>query len=217
MLLTKNSTVAIDTKAVADSGVFEGYASVFGVVDSYNEVVEAGAFTPSLVESRRKGESIKLLYQHNPSEPIGVHEDIAEDSKGLWIRGRLLIDVSPKAKEVHGLLKEGALDGISIGYQTIESKPKEGKPGVISLTKLRLRENSIVTFQANERARVESVKSLLDAGQLPTIREFEGSLRELGFSKSKAEQMAKACTPYLRGEPEGEADELARFLERLRA
>ena len=217
MLLTKNSAVALDSKAVSDAGVIEGYASVFGNVDSYGEIVEPGAFVESLVKSQRTGRKIKMLYQHDPHQPIGVWDDLAEDAKGLWVKGRLLVEESPKAREVHGLLKAGALDGLSIGYRTIEAKPKDGKPGVISLTKLDLLENSIVTFAANERARVEVVKSILDAGALPTVREFEGLLREAGFSKAKATAIAAAATPHLRGEPEGKAVNPVEFAERLRA
>jgi HK97 family phage prohead protease len=216
MLMTKNSGFPLDSKAVSDEGVIEGYASVFGNVDSHNEVVEPGAFVDSLVASKRQGRKIKMLYQHDPHQPIGVWDDLAEDSKGLWVKGRLLIEESPKARETHGLLKAGALDGLSIGYRTIAASPKPGKPGVISLTKLDLLENSIVTFAANERARVEVVKSILDAGALPTVREFEGTLRELGFSKAKAAAIASACTPHLRGEPEAKAnDDAVLFLRKL--
>lgn len=217
MIQTKNSGVALEQKAVSDSGVIEGYASVFGNVDSYGEIVEPGAFADSLVKSQRSGRKVKMLYQHDPHQPIGVWDDLAEDGKGLWVKGRLLIDQSPKAAEVHGLLKEGALDGLSIGYRTIASEPKTGKPGVISLTKLDLLENSIVTFAANERARVEVVKSILDAGTLPTVREFEEVLGDLGFSKKLRVAIASAAAPHLRGEPEAKADELAEFLRALRA
>jgi HK97 family phage prohead protease len=217
MLMTKNSGIPLDSKAVSDAGVIEGYASVFGNVDSYGEIVEPGAFADSLVKNQRSGRKVKMLYQHDPHQPIGIWEDLAEDGKGLWVKGRLLVDESPKAREVHGLLKAGALDGLSIGYRTIESKPKDGKAGVISLTKLDLLENSIVTFAANERARVEVVKSILDAGALPTVREFEGALRELGLSKAKAAAIATAATPHLRGDPEGKADQAVEFAKRLRA
>lgn len=214
MLMTKHSGVPLDAKAVSDAGTIEGYASVFGVVDSYGEVVEPGAFVDSLVSSKRQGRTIKMLYQHDTHQPIGVWDDLAEDSKGLWVKGRLLIEQSPKAAEVHGLLKAGALDGLSIGYRTIASEPKPGKPGVISLKKLDLLENSIVTFAANERARVEVVKSILDAGALPTVREFEGLLREAGFSRAKAAAIAGSATPHLRGEPEAKADDaMRRFIE----
>lgn len=215
MLMTKNSGVPLDAKAVSDTGTIEGYASVFGNVDSYGEIVEPGAFVDSLVKSQRTGRKVKMLWQHDAHQPIGVWDDLAEDAKGLWVKGRLLIDQSPKAREAHGLLKEGALDGLSIGYRTIASVPKDGKPGVISLTKLDLLENSVVTFAANERARVEVVKAITDAGGMPTVREFEGLLRDAGFSKAKAAAIAAAATPHLRGEPEGKADELAEFLRGL--
>jgi HK97 family phage prohead protease len=214
MLLTKNSGIPLDAKAVSDSGVIEGYASVFGNVDSYGEIVEPGAFIDSLRSSGQKGRKIKMLWQHDAHQPIGIWDDLAEDKKGLWVKGRLFKDTVAKAAEAYALLKEGALDGLSIGYRTLKAEPKEGKPGVMSLLKLDLLENSIVTFAANERARVEVVKSILDGGNLPTVREFEGALRELGLSKAKAAAIATAATPHLRGDPEGNADQL---ITRLRA
>lgn len=216
MLMTKISGVPLDVKAVSDDGTIEGYGSVFGNVDSYGEVVVPGAFTQSLVDAKRKGRSIKMLWQHDPSQPIGLWNDLAEDSKGLWVKGTLLKDVSTMAREAHGLLKAGALDGLSIGYRTLDAEPDEKRPGVILLKKLELLEVSPVTFAANERARVEVVKAILDGGKLPTVREFEGTLRELGFSKSKAEALATACAPHLRGEPEAKADD-AEFIRRLHA
>src|SRR3954468_15349729 len=84
-LLLKNSGAALDVKAVGDDGTFEGYGSIFGNVDSYGEIVEPGAFTASLVDARRKGRTIKMLWQHDPYQPIGIWEDLAEDSKGLYV------------------------------------------------------------------------------------------------------------------------------------
>jgi HK97 family phage prohead protease len=217
MILTKNSAVPLDSKAVSDTGVIEGYASVFGNVDSYGEIVEPGAFVDSLVKSKREGRKIKLLWQHDPHQPIGVWDDLAEDSKGLWVKGRLFKDTVPKAAEAYSLLKEGALDGLSIGYRTLKAEPKASKPGVMSLLKLDLLENSVVTFAANDRARVEVVKSILDGGNMPTVREFEGLLRDAGFSKSKAAAIAAGAMPHLRGEPEAKADNAVEFATRLRA
>lgn len=214
---TKNCGLALDLKAVADDGTLEGYGSTFGNVDSYGEIVEPGAFTASLVEAKRKGRTIKMLWQHDPEQPIGVWDDIAEDSKGLYVKGRLLREASPRALEAHGLLKEGALDGLSIGYRVNEAKPDKDRPNILRLLKLDLREVSIVTFAANERARVESVKQILAAGDLPTVRQFEEFLREAGgFSKSLAAAIAAKATPHLRGEPEAAADDgLSRFYDRL--
>jgi HK97 family phage prohead protease len=215
--MTKNSGVPLDVKAVADDGTFEGYGSIFGNVDSYGEVVEPGAFTASLVDARRKGRSIKMLWQHNPDQPIGVWDDLAEDSKGLYVKGRLLRDVSPLAAEAYGLLKAAALDGLSIGYRVVEAAPHPDKQGILSLRKLDLKEVSIVTFAANDRARVESVKHILAAGEVPTVRQFEEFLRDAGgFTKTLAAAIAGKAAPHLRGEPEAKATD-AEFIRRLHA
>lgn len=217
MLQTKNSGLALDVKAVGDDGVIEGYASAFGVVDSYNEVVEPGAFTASLVDGRRKGRSVKMLWQHDTTKPIGVWDDLAEDSKGLYVKGRILKDVSPLAAEAYGLIKAGALDELSIGYRTVQTEPHDDKQGVLRLLKLDLKEVSIVTFGALSRAaRITDVKSILEGGSQPTVRQFEEHLRDAGFSKSAAAAMASACKPYLRGEPEAKADDALAFLAALR-
>lgn len=214
MLLKKVSGVPIELKAIGESGEIEGYGSVFGNVDSYGEMVMPGAFTASLVEARRKGTRIKMLWQHDPAEPIGVWDDLAEDSKGLYARGRLLIDKSEQARKAHGLLQDGAIDGLSIGYRLEQSQQHPDKPGVLQLTKIALREISVVTFQANDRARVESVKHLLAAGEVPTVRQFEELLREAGFSKSLATAIAVRAAPCLRGDPAREAS-AAEFVQRL--
>lgn len=217
MILTKNSPVPIELKEIGDAGTIKGYISIFGNVDSYGEIVEPGAFTDTLAKAEKTGRKAKLLWQHDTHQPIGVWDALGEDRKGLWGEGRLLIEESPKAREAHGLLLAGALDGLSIGYRTLKSEPKAGKEGILSLTKLDLLEGSIVTFAANDRARVEVVKSILDSGALPTVREFEGLLRDAGFSKAKAEAIAAAASPHLRGEPEGDVDPLAQFWALMRA
>lgn len=215
-MLTKNSGLALDVKALGDDGRIAGYASAFNVVDSYGEMVLPGAFKASLADSRRAKKSIKMLYQHDTYQPIGVWDVVEEDSKGLHVEGRLLKDVSPKAAEVYGLVREAALDELSIGYREIETVKL---PNALGLKKLDLREVSIVTFGALGRAaHIDEIKSILDGGKLPTVREFEGLLRDAGFSRSKAEAIAAAAKPHLRGEPEGKAeDDMRRFLSALRA
>jgi uncharacterized protein len=208
-LLTKNAAELLDAKAIGDDGTFEGYGSIFKNVDSYGEVVEPGAFTASLVDARQKGRSIKMLWQHDPSQPIGVWDAMSEDSKGLQVKGRLLKDAVPQASAAYALLKAGALDGLSIGYRVVEAAPHPDKSGVLSLKKLDLKEVSVVTFAANDRARVTDVKHMIAAGLLPTIREFEDFLRDAGgFSKSLAAAIASKATPHLRGDPVSEADTL---------
>lgn len=218
MFKVKDSGIPLEVKAVGDDGTFEGYGSIFGNVDSYGDLIEPGAFKRSLADAKRTGRTVKMLWQHDRDQPIGIWDDVAEDGKGLFVKGTLLRDSIPRAAEAYALLKAGAIDGLSIGYREIEASPHPTMPGVLQLKKLDLREVSIVTFAANDRARVETVKTLIERGAMPTLREFEGTLRELGFSRSKAEAMAKACEPHLRGEPDARDPEaLNRFLQAMTA
>lgn len=222
----KHAGLPLDVKAVGQDGVIEGYASAFGVIDSYNEVVEPGAFTASLVDSRRKGRSVKMLWQHDPSHPIGVWEDIAEDAKGLYVKGRILKDASRQAAEAYGLLKHGALDELSIGYRTVQTAPDDDRAGVLRLIKLDLREVSLVTFGALGRAaRVTDVKSdcadliqKLTAGVRLSEREWERLLKAepFGLSNSQAERAVRINLKNGQGEPDDTANTGLAFLRALR-
>jgi HK97 family phage prohead protease len=204
-LKVRDFALAVKASAVSDDGTFEGYGSVFGVVDSYQEVVAAGAFTESIAELAAKDRTVPVLWQHRQDQPIGVYTELKEDDTGLAVKGQLLIDSVAQAKEAHALLKAGAVTGLSIGYWVRESTYDE-KTGIRTLTKLDLVEVSLVTFPANDDARVEAVKFKLAHGQLPNIREFEKLLREAGFSKSQAAVVAGHGLPeLLRREAEGDA------------
>ena len=174
-----------DIKTVGDDGTFNGYGSVFDVIDSYQEIVAAGAFTESLKEIEAKGRPVPILWQHRSGEPIGAWTGLKEDERGLWGDGELLIADVAQAREAHALAKRRIVTGLSIGYWVRESSYDE-KTGIRTLTKLDLVEISLVTFPANDDARVESVKFKLAHGELPTDREMEKYLREVGFSKTRA-------------------------------
>lgn len=214
--MIKTFDFALETKALDEAGQFEGYASTFGNVDQGGDVVEPGAFMESVVKAKKDGRTIPMLWQHDQREPIGVWEDIAEDAKGLYVKGRLLVEDDPLAKRAHGLLKAKALGGMSIGYRVPEggALPDE-KRRVVRLKKIDLREISLVTMPMNIEARVTGVKAILGAGRLPTVREFEEHLRDAGFSKSLAAAIAAKATPHLRGEPEAKANDPAEFLRHL--
>jgi hypothetical protein len=143
-----------------------------------------------------------------PDQPIGVWTTSPRIRRASYVKGQLLIDDSAQAKEAYGLVKAGAMDGLSIGYRLLESEQHADKPNVLTLTKVDLREVSLVTFAANERARVENVKHILAAGEVPTVREFEEFLRDAGgFSKRLAAAIAAKATPCLRGEPASEVSD----------
>ena len=159
-----------------NDGIFEGYASVFGVVDQGMDVVERGAFRKSL--GARK---VKMLWQHDMSQPIGVWDEIYEDERGLFVRGRLLKEVE-KGREAMALLRAGAIDSMSIGYRTVEAT-MEGDGRVRKLMELVLFEISLVTFPMLPDAKVTGVKS---AEAIHTERDFERFLREAGYSRKEA-------------------------------
>lgn len=154
----KGSAIVLDTKAVSEDGEFEGYASTFGNVDQGRDVVMPGAFAKSL-QARPAGK-IKLLRQHDWNSPIGVLVEAKEDSRGLFVKGKLVLE-SALARETHALMKAGALDSMSIGFRTIRDE-MDRAAGTRKLIELDLRECSIVTFPMNESATVSAVKAAYD-------------------------------------------------------
>lgn len=217
----KTKDFALQVKSLSEDGTFEGYGSVFGNVDSYGEKVMPGAFVESLARHKREGSNVLMLWNHDSQQPIGVWEDLAEDAKGLWGRGRFLLDIQ-RAREVYTLAKNKAIGGLSIGYREVETEPDQN---IRLLKKLELYEISPVTFPANRRARIENVKSermeefarrLRDGDPLPA-KEFEDILRDAGVPKSMAVAIAShGYAKAIRSESEGsKANETAAFLEAL--
>ncbi len=206
----------LSVKAVAENGTFSGYGSVFGVEDSYGEIVAPGAFAESLAEIKAKGRPVPVLWQHRSGQPIGVWDELVEDDRGLRGEGRLLVDKITLASEAHALLTAGAVTGLSIGYWVRQSTYDE-VTRIRTLTKLDLVEISLVTFPANDEARVDAIKMKLAHGQLPTISEFERLLREAGFSKTQAAVVANRGLPHLlRSESEGAGEKNAE-IDRINA
>ena len=150
----------VDLKSVEADGTFSGYASLFGTVDLGQDLVMPGAFRESL--GARGARGVKLLFQHDPSEPIGVWLEIAEDNKGLFARGRLMPEVN-RGREVLSLMRAGALDGLSIGFRTQQGRTDRAS-GVRRLDKIDLWEISVVTFPMLPEARVSTVKRALARG-----------------------------------------------------
>lgn len=203
-LKVRDFQLSLKADGVADDGSFSGYGSVFGVEDSYGEIVAPGAFAESLKELAAKSRLVPVLWQHRSDQPIGVYTSIVEDDHGLKVEGKLLIDKVAQAQEAHALMQAGAVSGLSIGYWVRESSYDE-VTNVRTLKKLDLVEVSLVTFPANDDARVEAVKFKLSHGELPSVREFEKLLREAGFSKSQATVVANhGLSELLRRDSEGD-------------
>ena len=141
-------------KGVGGDGRFSGYASLFGEVDLGRDAIEPGAFSASL-ETRGAG-GVRMLFQHDPAEVIGRWTVIREDERGLYVEGKLATDVE-RAREVHALMKAGALDGLSIGFRAVKAR-SDRKTGVRRILEADLWEISVVTFPMLPTARVSNVK-----------------------------------------------------------
>lgn len=185
--------VTFECKAdAAEEGVFEGYGSVFGVLDSYDDEVMPGAFTESLERHAREGTWPDMLFSHMVTEPVGEWLDLREDDLGLRTKGRLWIGQDGKAPDQYALKsyramqrKKGKL-GLSIGFET---KGHHMKGDVRRITKADLWEISPVVFPANGAARVMSVRS----AELPSERTLELALRDVGLSRAEAKRVVSSC------------------------
>lgn len=173
-----------EVKAVDEKGVFTGYGSVFGVKDSYDEIVAPGAFAESLAAWKQSGRLPPVLWQHRAGEPVGPYLDMSEDAIGLHLKGQLLIDDVQRAREARALMSAKAVNGLSIGFVTREDS-YDRVTGIRTLKKVDLWEVSIVTFPANPAAQISTVKSAI--GALNTLADVERHLREQhGVSKAEA-------------------------------
>lgn len=137
--------------ALTDGAVIRGYASVFGVTDRGGDIVMPGAYRDSLQRLQDAGGRVRMLWQHDQGQPIGVWDEVVEDTHGLRVSGRLLSDVA-KGREAAALMAAGAVDGLSIGYRTVRAEKLSG--GGRKLIELDLWEVSLVTFPMLPVARI---------------------------------------------------------------
>ncbi len=151
----EQKAAAADLSGVDGEGAFSGYASLFGSADLSGDMVMPGAFQRSI--ARRQVSGIRMLYQHDPAQPIGVWTELREDQRGLFVRGRLMLDVA-RGREVASLMRAGALDGLSIGFKTVRARADRAS-GIRRLTEIDLWEISVVTFPMQPEARIRAVKS----------------------------------------------------------
>lgn len=161
-----------DDLEVVDGSVISGYASLFGAVDQGNDVVSSGAYATSLKAHSAKGGRVKMLWQHDPAQPIGIWDEVREDNKGLWVKGRLLETVK-KGREAIALIQAGAIDGLSIGYRT--KKATKNEKGQRLLTEVELWEVSLVTFPMLPTARITGKSEDTDLDR--SLREMAATFR----------------------------------------
>lgn len=207
--------------AGAADGTFSGYGAVSGNVDSYGDVIAPGAFRDTLRAWQDKGKYPPMLLQHgggmfggNADDllPVGKWTSMEENTKGLKAEGTLFALNTSRGQYIYEGMKAGSLDGLSIGYNVKEfvSGTKPGEPRR-KLTNIDLVELSIVTFPANDKARISNIKS----SDIKTIREFESALRDI-FGYSNAAAKAIAARGF-KADEQTSVDDLDAFLREIRS
>lgn len=172
---------SLSIKAAGEDGTIEGYGSVFGNIDEWDDIISSGAFKGTIADHNTAGTMPAMLWQHESDEPLGVWTEMSEDANGLKLKGKLCLDTS-KGKEALALLKMGAINGLSIGFRS-KNWNYDNDTNIRTITEIDLWEISLVTFPANKKARVTNVKS---GDEIAAPKDAERILRDAGFSKSDA-------------------------------
>jgi len=177
---------SFELKSLDEDGTFQGLGAVYGNVDEGFDILDEGALTKSISEQKERGKMPKMLLQHNPAHIIGKWTSMESTADGLLVKGKLFSEI-PRAKEAYLLLKEGELDGLSIGYRTKDytyEKSQSASSAIRRIKEAELFEVSVVTFPMNTEARISAVKQISD------IREIERILRDAGVPNSFAKLIA---------------------------
>lgn len=205
------ATSALEVKELSEAGEFEGYAALFGLPDKGFDVINGGAFADSLIS--RPAAKVRMLWQHDTREVIGRWAEAKEDGKGLFVRGKLNLNVQ-RGREAYELLKDDSIDGLSIGYRSVADEIDRAM-GVRRLIKVDLFEISVCTFPMMPDANISRVKT----EGLPSIREMEDMLkRDAGLSAAQAKAfLAKGYNAMTaeRDAGDGEGRSFSEALERL--
>lgn len=189
-LKTEVKRFQFELKEHSETGEIAGYGAVYNNVDRGGDVIDARAFDLACSKAVATGSMPKMLFQHDPSRVIGLWTEMMSDDYGLHMKGRLLTEL-PLGNEVHVLLKNNAIDGLSIGYRTLDYTMERGGK-VRRLKELALIETSVVTVPMNELATVTTVKSLQTASDFERIllqagvpQNFAQLITEHGFDEAK--------------------------------
>lgn len=187
----KNKSIecqVLEFKVKEGSRKFTCYANTKGNVDHALDKTMDGAYIESIKRHKSAGTMPKMFWNHKSGEPpVGTWLDMKEDSKGLFMEGEFAN--TPRGLEMLELYKSGALDSFSIGYSVQKEKWNHAE-GYNELHEIDVKETSCVSFACNEESRLVSIKSKLDANDLPTKRELEKFLREVGLSRKQSETIA---------------------------
>ena len=199
MLHKLNSSESVEFKFYeGKQGLFAGYASVYGGVDSYGDTIIEGAYANTIVDRERP---VQLRFNHEAGV-IGKWTRMEEDSKGLYVEGELTPGHS-KAMDVYASLMHGAISGLSIGYRPVKFTPNQ--TGGLDLQEISLIEISVVESPADLNAQINNIKSALE--QVKTLKEIETLLRDAGgFSRADATALVSRIKALTHGDRDAEKD-----------
>jgi uncharacterized protein len=138
-----------------EGGTFTGYAAIFGTLNRHNEIIKPGAFARSLQDHQSRQSKPSMFWMHDPREPIGVWTHVSEDKRGLKVEGQLITETI-KGQEAYVLLKRGALNGLSIGFNARSSE--RSTKGERVLTDIDLVEISLVSTPSALDARITDIR-----------------------------------------------------------
>ena len=185
------------------NGLFEGYASVFGGIDSFGDTIMKGAFTDTIAD---RAYPILMLYGHSSMNVVGKWLHMEEDDVGLYVQGEFTPN-HQLASDVYASCKHGAISGMSIGFRLNEGGSEEIEGGGRRITQVQLEEISIVGFPADSDARVATVKAQAEEiSAIESLRECEVFLRDSGFSRSMAKAFISQCRPLYQREVDDEQE-----------
>ena len=222
-----NQTLSLsncDIKFAAAEGAFSGYGSIFGNVDSKNDIIMPGAYAEVL----KDGGEVPVYVNHgwlNNALPVGKWRGLKEDARGLFGDASLVMQM-PSAVDAYWGMKSGLVTGLSVAILPDSKATERRADGVRVIHRIKaLKEISIVTDPANAEARVTDIKTADEVEQIETIRDFERFLRDAGgLTKGATEALvARAKIIFSRGEPGAEEvdakaiNELAAVMHRLKA
>lgn len=180
--MLERKRLPLEVKADPDTGIVEGYGSIFGNVDLGGDVVAKGAFAESL----RTRSQVPMLWQHDPSDVRGLWTEMSEDDRGLRMKGQVAVDTTA-GRDAVALMRMGAIKGLSIGFMTNDDE-YDDKTGVRTIKSADLWEVSLVTFPMNPEAQVASVKSVQEIDEMNEV-DAERWMRE-AFGASRQEAKA---------------------------
>lgn len=203
-----------DVSSNADEGTIQGYASVFKTLDLGLDVVDPGAFTKTIQESKGR---FPILADHNPADQIGWNQRASEDGHGLFVSGSLMLKVQ-KAQEKYALAKKaldiGAPAGLSIGYTTIKAEPDSTNPGIRRLKELKLWEYSLVTFPMNMDAMITAAKGM---GAIDKAKFLIESLKQQGISVQDLEIALRKEAALVDDDPTQVSQAIDNLISKFRA